>query len=381
MLEVLGLVKIPTEKGTLFLYPEYVDQADRFILPAREKNKAGGTRHPEIVTAYDGTQYVAKKERAADDKFMVDFSKKVPEHGNMAAKEVSIARALSKLAEFEDDIMAVRFEKSYGYFEDNNGQRTALFQYESRIKDAGARIPKEVRPSELQEIIDTLRPIEFRRRERHPHGAKLGCVNIVEEGKNISNEYYYLEKMISELYVPQYFAGLTAITNGVHNNEIEIGYFRDNEGRSAAFMLDFEFSSMKKDVEDIVGDAYDYFINGIRERKDICMDSLAQIMGDHTKIDQMEWIKGEGEYATRGESLGTALKRRLSEAVFGPKEVLDPVKSEALMQDLRQRVAAMDARIRDYTGLETPEGFRPGPAYDHIKFLAGIKDPSELVLK
>jgi hypothetical protein len=371
-LNVLGLVKIPTKEGALFLYPGYVEIADRFTLPAKESDPSkGGSRHPEIVTAYDGTQYVAKKER--EDKCSIftirgkqDHLGNVPKHGNLSAKEVSIARALSELAEFEDDVMAVRFERPYGYFESRDGQRTSLFQYEPRIKETEVIVPEDFEwPSEFKEIIGILRPIEHERIAISPYRIRYGVFESTKRGgKGVCDAYAELEDMISELYVPQGFASVVTGANGVRLNEYEKGFYRDDQGRIVAFMLDFEFARLGKDVGGITRNHINDMGRGGSNPR---LRPLIEIMGDHKRIDQMQWVLGLPDY--------------------DPHKV-DLAKSEALMKGLRQRVAEMQARIRAYTWIHSytvpwdigRAGVKTGPAYNHIQFIRELKDPAELVI-
>ncbi|MFA6888524.1 MAG: hypothetical protein WC254_03435 [Candidatus Woesearchaeota archaeon] len=137
MPDELKLVRIPLSGVVLFLYPEYVSQAQRFsdYDPNSQGSILGGTRGVHLIESKTG-RYVAKPERANSYGLShhLNLSELLKKYRSLTVKEVSVARALSLRATYLDDTLSIHFEKPYGYLE-KDGRRVALFEYHEPIQN------------------------------------------------------------------------------------------------------------------------------------------------------------------------------------------------------------------------------------------------------
>lgn len=223
--KLLELVEISQEEGTYYLYPEFAQEVDKFQLKDLENHqRLGGTRLTYLVKpGNDGSPFVAKIERPEDD----HYRQKLQCQGkNLSIWELSIARALSKLATFEDKSTFVRFEEPYGLHVDPQGRRTSLFKFipelstAPRIEDIPGSVPNKLMISEKQY-------------------SDKNC------SYERSNDYSWLRYKVWDFYHPSSLAQIIMGVNGIRHNEIigrDAAYVSPLTGKSGVHVYDFELA-------------------------------------------------------------------------------------------------------------------------------------------
>ncbi|MBI2573616.1 hypothetical protein HYV86_07160 [Candidatus Woesearchaeota archaeon] len=234
--DLLDLVRVPIRQGVLYLYPEYVDQAERFERSEyRQDFKA--SRPVTLRDSYCGQPYVIKAERDTNDHYRRKYPWLVPKDGNIAIKEVSIARALSQLASFNDGSVAVEFEQPCGLFFDNGGMNWGLYEYKAEIHS------EKVLPPDLARLEEALE------QERLQRISQVGAKSF-EEGE-INEKNWLLRLFVQEFYFPRDFSNIVLLYNGIEHNEFsyKFGKCIDSHQVPTSFVGDFEFVGYVKEEE------------------------------------------------------------------------------------------------------------------------------------
>lgn len=332
-LDVLGLVRVPVRDGELYLYPEYTGMTERFVQGGEETPLGSSTRNILLVTPQDGSgAYVAKQERPKDDRFFIKWPHKIPSHGNVSVREVSVARALSSLAEFENYGFFVRFERPFGYLQRGSGERVTFFQYEPMVNSGRGE------PDELKKIKAILRKQELKKQRLEGRGG-----GVYVDGTVLSLAYFEMEgKIAKELFFAGILSRIAMRANGVDHNELGYTYAfqsMDDAGRCGTFAMDFE------QVNPYDGD-------GAICKKDI--SELRSLVEGHTRIEEMWGPEKRGRWKTLARFSRTYRE------------------SGALMESLNGRIARLE-EAADCV-LENRE------ARDMIDQVFQMSDPGQLVL-
>ncbi|MFA6888525.1 MAG: hypothetical protein WC254_03440 [Candidatus Woesearchaeota archaeon] len=194
MPEELKLVRIPLSDRVLYLYPEYVSQAQRFGHQESEQHKfLGGTRGCHLIIPGSAKPYVAKPERdeTSNNGGIHNFLDLTPDCGSFTVQEVSVARALYLRAGYIDDDISITFERPYGFME-KDGKRVGLFQYNPDL---------HICPNATNHrYVQWQKGIEGWDRE-----SRLKAVTV--------------KYLLFDLAFPKYFANLILKHNGVCHNE------------------------------------------------------------------------------------------------------------------------------------------------------------------
>lgn len=230
MHDALKLVKIQTKAGAYHLFSEYAENPERFFFmdsPKAAPETVRSSRNVFLVDLEDGSGFiVVKPERPRDDFYRNILSWRVPLHANLALKEVSIARALSKYAGFEDDEIGVRFEKPFGYFEDKDGKRFALFEY---IRGMG----------ELDICPQNHPDLGMIWRAYHRYLNTVPGFEI--------NEFTDFMFVAEYILLPRHFGRDILGFNGIQHNELPVKDHVQEEGRKmVSYIVDYEFCSPKR---------------------------------------------------------------------------------------------------------------------------------------
>lgn len=247
-IETLGLIEYSTSGGfpKLYLYPKYnvEDVLEALRSPPR---KLGGP-HNRPVRVWEGDtndlKIVGKQERSPDDNFREELLPFWIE--NATLREVSIARGLSKLAEYSSDSLQVRFETPFGYIARGKYLREGLFQYEPALR--GNHGERDVGFGLEDEFL--------RLRDQ----VKVG--HVIEKAAYVLRKYSRPPKFIhsdrlaeslQNLLFPKNVVSLILHDNGISSHEMvfeagnggngNIG-FCSNGGKMTAFVYDFEFSKI-----------------------------------------------------------------------------------------------------------------------------------------
>ncbi|MFA6889216.1 MAG: hypothetical protein WC254_07000 [Candidatus Woesearchaeota archaeon] len=232
-LEILHLTAIPLSTGILYVYPEFVELTDIFASSFRASNKKlRGSRDISLVTVNEFS-YVAKQERLPTDHYRTKF--RISPEVNLALKEISIARVLDHKAIFEDEHTFVCYEAPYGFYENNEGQRSALFQWYSPINETTQK------PQGLQYFISQL-PLQNALLEQRLSEKDKEFPSVSPMVRQV-----LLELKVEEVYFPSSFAELVLLYNGVKHNEVvtKSPIVGDLSGKTGRVLLDFEFCNLE----------------------------------------------------------------------------------------------------------------------------------------
>src|SRR3989344_2852323 len=226
----LKLVRIPRGETTFYMYPEHLGLEEKILGSKGIRylaNPEDSTRQVFLCAAGD-FQFVQKVERSARDKFRVKNNGLLPNHGNMAAHEISMARVAREHARYSDDEITVTFEKPLGYFETST-RRTAIFLYNENLE----------RPKPHADILRALRELESR------------CVKLydahtpLQDARGLYTEdFMWLKQSVIDQLTPRGFAGVVLAKHGIRHNE-DMGrqsHTFERDGIQYAFVTDFEFA-------------------------------------------------------------------------------------------------------------------------------------------
>ncbi|MBI4173155.1 MAG: hypothetical protein HY519_00375 [Candidatus Aenigmarchaeota archaeon] len=300
--DLLKLVKTPSADGIgqYYLYPEYAGNLGRYS-GGESRPLAGKTsRKTCVIYPSDGSgPYVAKKERQMDEhraEAETKFPEQFPQGGNMSLRDISITRALSKLAQYEDDKIRIAVEKPLGYFEDNEGQRTAFYEFQPGLDN------KPQKPEALKTLLESVQKgwkdevdflnSDFLEKVEHLTGhaltynARMGdpmwslyknhLLRLGETKRSVEAR----KQVAEDAHFPYLFAKMVMLANGVAHNEMadEYAHLLTPDGKLTTFITDFELSVIQ------IQEHVEYLL-------DLQLWYLASGVGDFTDFNNMRSLQ------------------------------------------------------------------------------------------